>query len=1044
MKLSSRSLKQAALICAGLAAAALLFLWLALPRIIQSQAERFVAARTGHRLVLDRPEFNPFRLALRLGKLRLDDPAGQPLLAFDGLLIDLAAASIFQRALVFDAIRLDNPQATVIELPGGTLNWTPFLDALKGREAPATAQSGLPRFDIRAFALAGGRIDYTDRRRTDGFTTRIEPLDLTLTDISTLPGEDGKFRLAALASPGARIEIDGAARLDPLSISGSFSLADLQLAGFAPYLKQVFPEAPAGTAALTARYRVGNDGGRLDALVEGVEARLTGLRLALKAPAGAVATVDAIELKAGRFQWAEQQLAIGAIQVNGGQLDLPRIARPPRFGALSVEDINVALAARKASVGKVTFADGRVQVERKADGGIDLLAALQAPGFVKSPPAAATAETAPPWRFSVAQVAVANLGMVLRDAGVVPAAELALERFMLQADGIGDDLQAPVSLRMSFDVRGGGRFEGDGQVVPGAPAADLRFKLADLDLRLAQPYLAAQTTLRLAGGKLAAQGRVRHGAVRGKGTQADGEFVLRDLRLMEPGADKPLLAWKTFGSRAVKLSEGALDLGELRLNGLDTRLLIDKDKNLNFKRILKSAGPPAQASAAAAPAPARDAPAFAVNIDRLRFRGGELDFADHSLLLPFGTRIHHLRGSIAGLSNRSGAAGQIELDGEVDDFGMARAVGQVDLFNPTDALDLRVQFRNVEMTRLTPYTATFAGRKIASGKLSLDLQYRIKQRQLQGDNQIVMDKLALGERVDSPDAANLPLDLAIAILQDADGRIDLGLPVAGSLDDPSFSYGAIVWKAITNVLTKIVTAPFRALGALFGGGEQLDSIAFEAGAPQLAPPEREKLGRVAAALAKRPGLALTVGGLWAEADRLALQELQLRRAVLAAAGQRVPEQGDPGPLSTRQPKIQSALEALFKERIGASDLDALKAGFRKANPGQLEESMTGRMLSRLSGLLREKKTLSDSEVERLRGADFHGVLFERLRMGETVPDARLQALAQRRGEAALAALKDAGVAAERLQARPPEKAGAEEAGGGDVPLRLVLEPLGAK
>jgi hypothetical protein len=194
-----------------------------------------------------------------------------------------------------------------------------------------------------------------------------------------------------------------------------------------------------------------------------------------------------------------------------------------------------------------------------------------------------------------------------------------------------------------------------------------------------------------------------------------------------------------------------------------------------------------------------------------------MDFADHSLVLPFGTRIHDLRGSIAGLSNRPGAVGQIELDGAVDEYGMARAVGQVELGNPANGLDMRVQFRNVEMTRLTPYTATFAGRKIDSGKLSLDLQYQIKQRQLQGENQVIMDKLTLGERIESPTATNLPLDLAIAILQDSDGRIDLGLPVAGSLDDPQFSYGSIVWKAIVNVLTKIVTAPFRALGALFGG-----------------------------------------------------------------------------------------------------------------------------------------------------------------------------------------------------------------------------------
>ena len=299
-----------------------------------------------------------------------------------------------------------------------------------------------------------------------------------------------------------------------------------------------------------------------------------------------------------------------------------------------------------------------------------------------------------------------------------------------------------------------------------------------------------------------------------------------------------------------------------------------------------------------------------------------------------------------------------------------------------------------------------------------------------------MDRLVLGERIESPSAKNLPLDLAIAILQDSDGRIDLGLPVAGSLDDPSFSYGQIVWKAITNVLTKIVTAPFRALGALFGGGEKVDAVAFEAGATRPTPPEREKLVRIAGMLAKRPALLLSVQGTYADADRVALQDLQLRRTLLARMGQPVAEKGDPGPLSTRQPKVQAALESLYGDRFGGADLAALKDGFRRANPGQLEEGLTGKMLSRLSGLLREKKTLSDAEVDQLKGADFHAVLYERLRGREEIGDDRLQALAQARGERALEALKEAGAPVDRLRLQPPQRVEATPDG---IPLGLALE-----
>jgi hypothetical protein len=1051
MKLSLPSLKKLLLIFVGLVVVVLLLLWQALPRIIQSQAEKFVAEKTGHKLVMDRPEFNPFQLALRLGKLQLSDPDGKPLFGFDGLLVDISGASITSRALVFDAIRLDGLAATVVELPEGKLNWTPFLDALKSKEGKPEEKKGLPRLDIRSFILAGGKVEYADRRRTEGFSTRIEPLDLELSDLSTLPDDEGKYKLAAKTSLGAQIDLSGKVDLNPIMVAGTFNLTDLQLAKLAPYLKNALPVPPEGVLGLSASYQAGNGGDKFDVTVEQIQAKLTGLRVALKDAAGPVANIDAIELKDGRFQLASQELSIAAIAVNGGKLSLPGIDNPPQFGALTVEEIKVALAERNAIVGKIRLADGRVQVVRKADGSIDLQEALKVlssgkPATGKSEQPAQ--EAAPPWHFKVDKTEVANLGVILQEASVKPALELVLDNIALQVDGVSNDMNAPLPVKLSFDARSGGHFESDGKVVPAVPSADVNFKLTDLAMKLIQPFLTAKTTLILADGKLSTQGRVLYSD---KGPNVKGEFAVRDLRVMEPGAKEPLLAWRTFGTRDLTLTQKELNLGELRLNGLDTRLQIDKDKNINFKKVMKSSSEEKPAEQVPAPdaKPAGavpPAPTFIVNIDRLRFYKGEMDFADQSLILPFGTRIHDLKGSIAGLSNRPGAVGQIELDGAVDEYGMARTVGHVELGNPTNGLDMRVQFRNVEMTNLTPYTATFAGRKIDSGKLSLDLQYKIVKRQLTGENQVIMDKLTLGERVESPTAKDLPLDLAIAILQDSDGRIDLGLPVAGSLDDPQFSYGSIVWKAITNVLTKIVTAPFRALGALFGGGgEKIESIVFEAGAPQLTPPEREKVAKLAEAMAKRPGLVLSVGGVHADADRVALQDIQLRRAVLTQAGQRVPERGDPGPVSTQQPKIREALETLYKDRIGAADLAAMKEGFRNANPGQMEESTAGKVMSRLSGLLREKKTLNESEVAQLKGADFYGVLFERLRAKENIPDERLQDLAQKRGEGVAEILKSAGVAPERVQLLAPEKGKTE---GGqpthEVALRMSLEPAKSK
>lgn len=984
----------------------LVLLWLALPPIVQSQAERFVAEKTGHRLKMAAPSFNPLTLSLRLSQLELADPDGHPLLAFDALLVDLSLTSLPLRAWVFDAIRLDRPAVTLTELPQGGLNWGPFLAAFQSKE-PQPKPAGLPRFDIRSLIVAEGRLELADQRHSPGFATQVAPLDLDLADVSTLPDDSGSFRVSARTSFGAQISLAGKLDLDPLLLAGSVELQGLSLEPLAPYLKDVLPAAPAGIAELSAQYRIGNGGSQLNVTVDRIEAKVADLRVPLDSSGVAV--------------------AVGSVALHGGSVDL---------------------AARKASLEKISLGHLSLDAVRGKNGEIDLLRAVAALG--KSRPAASSTAPepiAPPWDVRIGQFAVADSALSFRDEGVAPAAEFRAEGLSLQVDDISTDLKAPLPVQLAFDVASGGRFEGSGTIVPAGPAADLKLKLTELSLKPAQPYVAGKAALDIAGGKLSSEGRV---TLDDKGPAYRGDFALRELRLNEAGTADSLLAWKTLATNEMKVTPQRLDIGELRLGGLNTQLIIGKDKSVNLQKVLKSPPPAEAAAAEAAPLPAPSpappsavppAPAFVVNIDRLRFYTGSLYFADHSLMLHFGTRIHGLRGSINHLSSqRGGTRGQLELEGEVDDYGMARAIGEVDLFDPTGFMDLRVLFRNVEMTRLTPYVATFAGRKIDSGKLSLDLRYQIKQRQLQGDNRVIIDRLTLGERVESATAKELPLDLAIAILEDSDGRIDLGLPVSGSLDDPEFSYGAIVWMAIKNVLTKIVTAPFRALASLFGGGsDTIESIAFEAGVDKLTPPEREKLVRLAEGMAKRPGLVLSVAGTYAETDRLALQDVQLRRALLVRMGQRVSENWDPGPLSTALPAVREALEGLFGSRFGGGDLAALKEGFRKANPGQLpEENLAGKMMSRLSGLLREKKTLSEEEVGRLAGADFYTVLYERLRASEKVGDERLQALGKARGDAALATLKDTGLAGERIHPLPPE---AGEGSDGNVALKLVFEPV---
>jgi hypothetical protein len=482
-----------------------------------------------------------------------------------------------------------------------------------------------------------------------------------------------------------------------------------------------------------------------------------------------------------------------------------------------------------------------------------------------------------------------------------------------------------------------------------------------------------------------------------------------------------------------------LDVAELRVVEPKAILIIENDRSFNAQRLLVEQPGPAAASAAPAAAATSATPVaaaaptsepFPIRIRRVRLQDAKLDFTDLSLRPQFGAHIYEMNGIITGLSSKRDARSQIELDGRVDDYGLARVRGQLNPFAPADNTDLNVIFKNVDMVSASPYSMKFAGYKIAEGKISLDLQYKVRNSQLEGNNQVVLDKLTLGERIDSPDALKLPLELALAILKDSNGRIDLGVPVSGNMNDPSFSYGAVVWKALGNIMTKVVTSPFRALGNLFGvSGDKLEAVEFDAGSDTVLPPEREKLKQVAQILAKKPELKLSVPAQYSEAnDGAALRQQGLRRAVLAKADVKLGAGEQPGPLDIGQRKIRSALRDLYAERFGAAELDKeKKAAEAEAGPAAQGEgggasanasasasadiragspAAGGKklpMLQRLGKLVQGEPQVADPTA-------FYARLQARLEQNQPLAKEALPQLGAQRAAAVAAVLKEAGAA----------------------------------
>lgn len=653
----------------------------------------------------------------------------------------------------------------------------------------------------------------------------------------------------------------------------------------------------------------------------------------------ALTVVDHSRTKPLRMTVANAQLSFGVAAAAGNETQVL-----VDNGALKMSDIQVMsgdeteppvtvataelaggtfdLQKKTIGAGLVRLSGGRTWVRRDADGSLHLVSVFAAR---KERPLLEAG-----FSMTVDRAEITSYAVALTDRSFQPAVSYDLEQLNAAVSKIMLPPKGPSPFELALRVKQGGSVQAKGTIDMLRQSADARFELADLALAPLDTILKRDTTLTLASGKAGASGRITwNGKSNPAAIRYAGAAALTDVDLKTEGSGERLLSWQRLAMADIQLdtADNRLAIAQLSLDQPYARLIVNKDRSTNLAGIMR---PSADSAAAAAPATDAGVP-MAINVERVSVERGEMDFSDLSLVLPFVTHIKALGGSVSGLSSAPDSRASLKFEGRIEDYGLARAEGAIQPFAPKKFTDVAVTFRNVELVPLSPYSATFAGRKIASGKISLDLQYKLDNNKLAGDNKILLEQFTLGERVESPTAVNLPLDLAIALLTDSDGKIDLAVPVSGDVDNPEFSYGHVIWQAIRTVITRIVTAPFRALGALFGSGaETLGDIVFDPGSARILPTEYEKLRRVAEGLQKRPQLKLVVQGLYhQENDSRALRTQAVRADLAVREGLKLAQGEDPGPVGFDGAKTQRALENMLSARAGDDAAAQFVEAFRK-------------------------------------------------------------------------------------------------------------------
>ena len=851
------------------------------PRLVRSQLTELFQRDYGRTAALGEVRFNPFTLEFEAHGFALPDADGSTrMLGFDRFYVDFELSSLWHRAWTFRQIRLERPYLRVVQRADGRLNLMDLAPPAEEAAAPPAEPAGIPAVWIGALDVVEGSIDVEDQARPAPFSTTLAPFTFELDDFRT-SGSGNAFAFRAGSDLAGELSLAGEFGVEPLASKGSLQLTGLQATAVSEYVGDLLPVTLLG--------------GVID-LGFTYDFSLAG--------------------EPFRFVLDMPSLSIRELVTVAKGYDVPWT-----FRAIDLRDTHVDLAARSVVVSSVEVQDVAAPAWLDASGfhapgALGVAAAATAGDTNRAAPDTAPADGQEAWTVSVPAIAFKGLRVPLEDRNLPKPATIELVVNSAEIGGFAIPATGPLAVRATVTSGAGGQVGASGQVTLEPVTAALDLQVQDLDLTPVQPYLEGDTDLLLESGALSTQGRVELSATEPLDLRYTGDLSVAGLVTRDRPLREDFITWKSLELDGIRYDsrQARLDIREIVAHRPYMRLILAESGVTNIESVLdpkaaaakaaaiaaeraaaEKAGKPARKSAREDEAPATTgrvssaeepaAPGLALSIGNTRIVDGNVNFADYTIQPNFRIAMEELEGFIKGSSSDPATRSTLELDGQVDRYAPVHIAGQLNLLAPTAYIDIEAFFRNIDLTSFNPYSTKFIGYQIAKGKLFIDTKYKVEDNRLEAMHKVKVDQLEFGEEIDSPDAIGLPIKLAVALLKDSKGVIDLELPVSGSVDDPQFRLGPIIWKAFMGLLTKIVTAPFALLGNLFGGGEDLSYLDFGAGSTALDAAALDKVAALRKALAERPTLKLQIP--WTAlpaADAPALEQSRWEATVSAAGG----------------------------------------------------------------------------------------------------------------------------------------------------------------
>ena len=728
------------------------------PAIVKSQMLKRLPALTKRQVAIERVKFNPYVLSLTIDGFSLKETNGDVFTSFARLYVNFQLSSIFKGSWVFDEISLQDPFAQVTYLKDGTFNFANLISNPSPAPAPQTPQPPPPVI-VYHLRITNGAVAFADLTRKSTFKVRYQPINVNLTDFTTLRDQSSPHEIVATGDSGESIGWTGNITVNPLRAAGTIRLNGFRLNKYKPYSQDyALFEIAGGQVNAAADYRYDSATNALDLEVS-----------------NAFVTLSQFQLKTP--DTGEDVLTIPS---------------------LSIKQVEAGVARRTAKIGQIKSSGGSILVRQNQDGTINLLSYL-----VPQPKAASTNSAppaGPPWTVKIGEIAFDNYAIKAEDKKPPKPATFNIDRLGFNLKNVSNLSNAPVTVALALRLQETGWIGADGAATLIPPWADVLIGVTNLDLRAVQPYLDEQVKMAITRGALNVNGHA-HYSPAGQGAPLvsfAGDVSVRDFAVTDEVLFNDLAKWDSLDITGINaaLQPDKFQIGQIKFSRPDTSVIIGPDHRLNLLTILpEKKAAPAETNS---PPPTNTTPNMTLGV--FVFENASLHFADRSIEPNCTFDVQESSGSVKGISSQVQTPAVVDVKGKVDQFSPFSVTGTINPMPDKLFADISIAFTNTGLTAFSPYTEVYVGRPLEKGKLSLALHYQINQKALNAGNNIFIDQLTLGAKNNSTNATSLPVKLAIALLKDRNGRILLDVPVQGRVDDPKFRLGKVIWGVIENLL----------------------------------------------------------------------------------------------------------------------------------------------------------------------------------------------------------------------------------------------------